>query len=213
MHLPLAHERARDAHVRPIKRGPVVPQPVERRDRQQRVQQLRVDVAGLVVPGVEVERDEADGDVQDLARDLVLVDERLEVPVQRDEAERRGGPGPPRRRRPRREVPVGLARRAAVRHGRQGVRRRLLQLRARGRPAREAAGAGAGAPQLDVGGAAGCIGGERLWSRGRARGLAFRGRARGGREVAGGVSVGVAGAGGRRDDARCVRDGVAGHCI
>ena len=62
-------------------------------DGDERAEQPGVYRCGGGPAGVEVEGEEADGDVESLARDLVAVDEGAPVSVDGDEAEGRGGPG------------------------------------------------------------------------------------------------------------------------
>ncbi len=64
-----------------------MPRVVHTRDGDQRAQEPRVDASGGGAAGVEVQGEEADGEVEGFAGDLVAVDEAAPVPVDGDEAE------------------------------------------------------------------------------------------------------------------------------
>lgn len=98
-----------------------MPQPVDRCDWDQRAHQIWRHGAGLGAGAVQPDDEEADGDVEDLARDLMLVHKRPPVSMDWDEAERAGtpaevAPAPSRRGRRQRR------RQVAVRGGQSGGR-------------------------------------------------------------------------------------------
>ncbi len=66
---------------------------VDAGDRDEGAEEVGVDGCGGGAARVEVQGEEADGDVEGLAGDLVAVDEGAPVAVDGDEAEGRGGAG------------------------------------------------------------------------------------------------------------------------
>lgn len=70
-----------------------MPQQIQARNRDQRIQQHRVDIRRLTIRGIQSERQEPDGHMQSFAGELVLVDGLTPAAVQRDEAEGRGRAG------------------------------------------------------------------------------------------------------------------------
>lgn len=86
--LALAHESAQDAYIQPVDGGEAVAEHVGGGDGDEGGHEVWRDSARLRARRVEPDDEEANRHVQGLARDLVLVHKRLEVPVDGDQAER-----------------------------------------------------------------------------------------------------------------------------
>lgn len=117
-----------------------MPQPIDRCDWDQRAHQIRRHGAGLGARAVEPDDEEADGDVEGLARDLMLVHKCPPVSMDWDEAQRTGAPAkvspaPSRRgrRQRRRQVAVGGGQSGGGSGRHDAVQLRLLQCRSFGR--------------------------------------------------------------------------------